>query len=410
MMLFRSPFAFALALALALRIAAFAVLHPVLESDALSYMTMARSVAAGGPITDTFGQHIFYSPGYALLLAPVLVVADHGLLSALALNLALTALTLWLMRALVRRLDLPVPVQAVALVGYALWLPAIWDATLPARETLSAPLLLAVALCAVRLCRGARAGTALLAGLLWGAALLTGGSALPLIAAPLLGICFGHGGNPRRLALSMTALAVGAALVLGPWLYAARAMTGAPMLSSSAPFNLYLGNNPAATGGFVSISDTPMGRDWEATRARLGEAGTAQRLQAEATAWIAAHPGAAGDLALRKLALFWAPNLPDAQDFATARTVALIRLVDVAQWSLILLCGLVGIACWPRTYRREGLVLLALATGFWLVHAAAYIIPRYRDPLGPLLLLVAAIGLARLMQGTAIYRMFAGRR
>src|SRR3546814_7147832 len=53
-----------------------------------------------------------------------------------------------------------------------------------AKENLSTPLLLGIALCAIRIARGERpAGTALVAGLLWGAALVTGGSALLL--------CFG---------------------------------------------------------------------------------------------------------------------------------------------------------------------------------------------------------------------------
>jgi hypothetical protein len=29
--------------------------------------------------------------------------------------------------------------------------------------------------------------------------------------------------------------------------------------------------------------------------------------------------------------------------------------------------------------------------GFWVVHAAAYIIPRYRDPVVPLLIVLAAV-------------------
>ena len=35
-----------------------------------------------------------------------------------------------------------------------------------------------------------------------------------------------------------------------------------------------------------------------------------------------------------------------------------------------------------------------MIAGFWLIHAAAYIIPRYRDPAIPLLIVMAAIPVA----------------
>src|SRR3546814_2406723 len=59
----------------------------------------------------------------------------------------------------------------IAAAVYALWCPGIGNATMLAKENLSTPLLLGIALCAIRIARGERpAGTALVAGLLWGAA------------------------------------------------------------------------------------------------------------------------------------------------------------------------------------------------------------------------------------------------
>src|SRR3546814_11947336 len=52
-----------------------------------------------------------------------------------------------------------------------------------AKENLSTPLLLGIALCAVRIARDERPiGAALIAGLLWGASLVTGGSTVLLCA------------------------------------------------------------------------------------------------------------------------------------------------------------------------------------------------------------------------------------
>jgi hypothetical protein len=165
------------------------------------------------------------------------------------------------------------------------------------------------------------------------------------------------------------------------------------VLTTNAAFNLYLGNNPAATGRFVSIADTPLGKDWNATRQRLGEVANADRLQSAARHWIADNPGRAGSLAMLKLAYFWQPNIPDAADFSASKAVASIRLIEVAQYAAILLLGLLAFR--SRRIAPDGkMIVAAMIAGFWLIHAAAYIIARYRDPAIPLLIAMAAVPVA----------------
>ena len=94
-------------------------------------------------------------------------------------------------------------------------------------------------------------------------------------------------------------------------------------------------------------------------------------------------------MSLRKLALFWAPNLPDSGDFASSKAVALIRLGEVAQYLLLVTLG--GFALMSKAVAgQRRAVLAALIGGFWLLHGLAYIIPRYRDPVMPLLIVLAA--------------------
>ena len=166
-------------------------------------------------------------------------------------------------------------------------------------------------------------------------------------------------------------------------------MVGEALLSTNAEFNLYLGNNPAADGRFVSIAETPAGPRWEAQRRTLGEAGASHWLGGLARAWIAANPDEAARLALTKLALFWTPNMPDAADFAASKAIATIRLADVAQYLLVLAAAALGLARAPIP-PRDRLVVAAAIAGFWLIHAAAYVMPRYRDPVAPLLIALAA--------------------
>ncbi|MBT2188126.1 hypothetical protein [Sphingobium nicotianae] len=399
-----------IAAGIALRVAAATLLALPIESDALGYFTMATNLAEHGILLDHFDQHIFYSAGYPLLLAPVFALSGASFRVAFAVNMLLCAATICLIHRLTVRLSGSNPAGLLAAAAFAVWLPAIWNASMLAKENLSTPLLLALALCAIDLARNRAApGTALLAGLLWGASILTGGSSLMTYLAvgiALIAVLRSGCGAARVIRAGIVFLA-GTLLLLGPWLYAADQMVGRPILSSNPGFNLYLGNNPAATGWFISISDTPAGKGWEATRHRLGEAGTAQMLQDMAATWIRENPAQAAQLAARKLVYFWQPNLPDAADFAASRLIASVRIVEVAQYFVIL--GLGALAFFSRRIRGEDrLIMATIILCFWIVHAAAYIIMRYRDPVVALLIPMAAIPVAS--YGVSLGTLLRGRR
>jgi 4-amino-4-deoxy-L-arabinose transferase-like glycosyltransferase len=382
--------------AIGLRLAAaWALQHP-LESDALAYFTMAEGLAERGELADHYGQHAFYSAGYPLLLAPFFTILGSSAGAAIAVNLLLCAISVGLIYRLGFALSAQRSAGLLAAAAYALWLPGLWNATMLAKENLTTPLLLGIALCAIAIARNQRPMVAAsVAGLLWGAALITGGSALLFclgVGAALLLLWRAR----RRFAPAFAAglcFVAGAAVLMAPWFYTTNQMVGRPVLTTNAAFNLYLGNNPAATGRFVSIADTPLGKDWNATRAQLGEVGNADRLQAEALDWIAANPGTAARLAAFKLVYFWQPNLPDAGEMAASKAVAAIRLVEVGQYGLILLLGLFAFA--SRLIAPDAKwIFAAMIAGFWLIHAAAYIIVRYRDPVIPLLIVLAAVPVA----------------
>jgi len=383
---------------LAIRVAAHFALPQPLASDALAYFDIARSLAAGGWPTDNFGQHAFYSIGYPLLLAPAFALFGASTGVAFAVNLGLAVVSVLLIAALARALALTRMGEQLAMLGYAVWLPGIWNGTTLARENLSTPLVLAIVLLAVKLGSGPRWRVALGAGMAWGAAVLAGTSAAPLIAAPLLGLALGAGWRPVRMALPLVAMLAGAALVLTPWLAASDAMVGRPVITTNTGFNLYLGNNPAATGGFVSIAETPMGPQWHALLATQGEAGAAATLGRAAQGWMRAHPAQALTLDAHKLALFWRPNLPQWSDFTGgSRAIAIVRIGEVTEYLAIVLLGIAALLEGPVARRWRVLVAVAIV-GFWALHGLAYIIPRYRDPVMPLLIVMAAGGIAAFIQ------------
>ena len=381
--------------AIVVRVLATLVLElPIETGDGLGYFTMAKTLSEQGVMTDNFGQHAFFSAGYPLLLTPFFTLLGSSLGVALTVNMMLTAVSMGLLFVLGRALSGRDGPGLLAAFAYGVWLPAIWNATLVAKENLSTPLLLAVTLCAVQVARGCRPKSyALAGGIAWGAALITGGSALPLCAGVAVAIvfCWRQSAAHRNGALLAGVLFVTAAgATLSPWLYATDRMVGSPILTTNAAFNLYLGNNPAATGRFVSILDTPLGKGWEETRVELGEVANAKRLEREAVKWISENPAQAARRAALKLAYFWQPNLPDSADFAETRAVATVRLLEVAQYLLILFLGAWAFAG-RAVSRGDKWILATMILGFWLLHAGAYIILRYRDPAIPLLILVGCL-------------------
>lgn len=384
-----------LLLVVTIRLAAHFALPQPLQSDGLAYFTLAQTMADGGWPVDNLGQHAFYSIGYPLVLTPFFALFGASAQVAFGVNLALALVAGMLVVMVAAQAGLGDLGRKLALLGYALWLPGIWNCTMVARENLSTPLLLGVMWLALRLLRSPFSlPLAAAAGATWGAAVLAGSSALPLIAAPLIATALGK--SPRRMLAPALAMGAGAALVLAPWGMATQAMLGKPTLSTNTGFNLYIGNNPAATGRFISIAATPVGPQWHAMRDHLGEAGASAALGAMARDWMAQNPAQVMRLAGVKLAAFWAPNLPDSNDFALSPAVTYVRLFEVVQYLLFITLAALCIIL-PGITRPRQIVLLGAISGFWALHSLAYIIERYRDPIMPLLIIMASAALSEII-------------
>jgi 4-amino-4-deoxy-L-arabinose transferase-like glycosyltransferase len=383
--------------AIVLRILAILVLqNPVDKGDSLAYFTMAKSLVEDGRMFDQYGNRAFFSAGYPLLLAPFFALFGSSVPVALAVNMLLSAISIWLIYRFTLILSTRREAGILAATIFALWFVGVWNTSTLAKENLATPLLLGLALCAITIARGHRArSVALIAGLLWGASLITGGSALLLclgVGVALI-LLWRREGRLVPALKSGLCFMLGAAVLLTPWLSATNAMVGRPVLTTNAPFNLYIGNNPAATGKFVSIADTPLGKGWAAARRELGEVGNTDRLQREALDWMAENPGRVAELTVLKLAYFWEPNIPDAADFASSKVIASIRVFEVLQYLFIVVFGFLAFR--SRQITSDGKwIIAAMIVGFWLIHAIIYIIMRYRDPMMPLLIAMVSVPVA----------------
>lgn len=380
------------AMAIAIRIAAWFILDPRLESDGLAYFTMAESLASNSIITDNFGQHAFYSAGYPIFIAPFFHIFGTNVSVAIGVNLFLCVISTFLVAAIAQQLTSNRWVTITATTIYSLWLPSIWNATMLAKENATTPLVLCVVWCALQVRRGRNPfGHFIGAGIAWGAGIVTGGSSVltALGIGAALFVFWRERGSVKFL-IGAALFTIGALLPVSPWLYATNQMVGSPVLTTNGAFNLYLGNNPAATGSFVSISDTPIGHNWPQLRSKFDEVELSNYLNIHAIKWIESNPISFAYLSIKKLFLFWDPNIPDRSDFAKSKLISIIRIIDVFEYVAILVAGLYVLFRRSMNYKDRFVIGMTIF-GFWIIHSAAYIIPRYRDPITPIFIVLASI-------------------
>lgn len=384
---------------LLLRGAAMVLYSHVPESDELAYLAMARNLVAGHGLLDGAGNRAMYNMGYPFfIVAPTFVVAGSSLVALRCVNALLGAVSILLCHALACEAGANRAGRLLAAALWALYLPAALYSVYVAKENLMIPLMLGVLWCSLRLVDSASLGLALLCGFLSGLLALTGNAALCLLLPTAVALLWRA---PKDIARWKAAALLLAALALttAPWLWRNHQVLGSAVLNTNGGFNLYLGNNERANGMYLSIADTPRGPGWQALRAS-GEVAASQALRNDALDWVARHPLRFGQLALVKLRLFWTPPWHDGIGVvSTAERV--LRLAWLIQF--LLLCGAALSSLVFGVNRRVALLWLALLA-YSGVHMIFYVIFRYREPVMPVVCILAALGL------TQAWRRFFGRK
>lgn len=340
---------------LVVRLTAHFALPQPLHGDAWSSFTVARGLAAGvWPLADA-GPQSFHAIGYPVVIAAFFALFGASTDVAFGVNLGLAMISALLVQGVARQLGLRDTGQKMALLGYALWLPGIWDCTLVVRENLGVPLMLLSAWLALRLLReGGRTDLALAAGATWGAGVLTSPSLLPLIAGPVLALLLSRRG--WRVPVAAVALAAGAALMLAPWGWISGELPGMP-----------------ASGAFATLA-----------------VGSGAPLP------LPPIDSPAMDETLTRLAMFWWPHVPQIGTAGLSRAMIYMRFGEVAQYALIFTFGFTGLLA-ADTVRRQRAVMGALIAGFWLLGGSGVLGEAYRDPVMPLLIVLAAAVLSELI-------------
>lgn len=411
-----------LSLAASLRVAHILALRrlPLFDGlilDSWMYDDWARRIAAGDWMGG--GRAFYQDPLYPYFLAGMYLLFGRDLLLVRLVQAALGVATCGLVAAIGRRVGGRV-VGHLAAFSLAIYRPAIFQEGEVEKTALGVFLVTAALTLALRGSLGAR----LAAGACLGLATLTRGNLVLL--APLGALFYltqpgaipagearGDGGVMgwgKRLAQRLRGHAAQSAVVfllgffavLAPVAWRNDRVAGEWILTTSqAGTVFYTGNNPAnTTGSFANVPFVRSDPVYEEEDFRsMAEARLGRRLRSSevsaywfAEAWrhIAAYPGFASKVMLKKLTLFWSDlEVPDAWDmYHLARYSPVLALPLLGMGSLLPLALLGAISGFRG--RREVRLLAGFVVVYSLSVIAFFVFSRYRLHAVPALTVLAA--------------------
>jgi tetratricopeptide (TPR) repeat protein len=189
---------------------------------------------------------------------------------------------------------------------------------------------------------------------------------------------------------------------------------GLILTSADAGLNLFTGNNERATGlpaSPVGLRDTPQFEEADARRLAeqavghpLAPAQVARYWSGRALAWITAHPAAWLTLLGMKFSTLWnGAEIPDNYHYVFMRTYFLPSLRLLVTFSVVAPLALLG-AVMPFWRRRDVTALYIACFGYLTTILMFYVRGRYRLQALPLLIVLAAVGVDRLLRAASARR------
>lgn len=374
--------------------------------DAWFYHETAQALARGDWLLD--GQVLHTSPGYFYLLGALYRLAGPGPWAPRILQLALGVVLVGLVWDTARR-AFGARIAWLPALAAAAYGPLIWFEGHLLSDSLGAFTHMLLLWLVVRVLTGAGASAWSFAwlGLGWGLTCVVRSNAL-LLGLPVAYAWFTAAGGRR--AISLTALALGAALVIAPVTLRNWIATGEPvLLTPHAGVTLYVGNAPGATGTWRRLPEIPDSEGphelYSAFHAAAERALARPLTLREANAYWTRHTLelVAADLPrflrvlARKFHLYWnGRELHNIYDYEFARVLSPVLGLPLVQFLHVAPFALVG-ALWLlfRSRVERGIALYVLTTMTAIV--LVFVTDRYRLPVvGPAL--IAATGLVRVAQ------------
>ena len=284
------------ALFLGLRLLPIVLLPPVMDADSLWYYSRAAGIAAGEGYSQGGHFTAYWPVGYPGFLGFLFFLFGKNPLSGQIANLLISTLTLLMLIPLSRS---AFGCEKIVRLGAVLW--AIYPNHVFYNALLMSEILF-TGLLVLGLYLFVNNKSAVWSGLAFGLALLTKSQALfiPAIILVLYGVRARPGWKAwlRKSAFLYVAML----LVVLPWTIRNYQRLGVPALvSTNGGTNLYVGNNPFATGNFYD----PTGHEPRVNPASGRELEASAFGKREAIAWIKSDPLAFLSLLPRKVFHLW---------------------------------------------------------------------------------------------------------
>jgi tetratricopeptide (TPR) repeat protein len=363
--------------------------------DAEAYHAWAVRIAGG----DWIGDGVFYqSPLYPYFLAIVYTLLNDGPETIRAVQAVLGAASCVLLAS--AGMSLFGRIGALAGLGLAIYPAAIFlDGQLDKSVLVTLLLTALLALLVSRERDRFAPGRAIACGVVLGLLTLARENALLVVVPVLAWLLWPAGVNRLRLAGAFVA---GVALVLLPVAARNRAVGGELHLTTAqlGP-NLYIGNHEGASGSYEPLVPWHgSARDERADATRIAEEAIGRPLgpgevsrywTSRALDYIRSQPAGWLKLTARKIALaLSADEFADTESqLVFADSSSLLRALTPFSFGVLLVLAATGTVLTAHRARRLW-ILYAIGLAYLVSVVAFYVVGRYRFPLVPILMLLAA--------------------
>ena len=379
---------------------ALGVLPFLFESGNIAF-SLATGHGFSSPFRVPTGPTAWMSPVYPLLLAGVLRVCGTYTLAAFVVAVGLNTVFVTLACTPIYYATKQIAGPNVAAGAAWLWaifpnailipVESLWEASLSA--------LLVATILSATLCLAdspTRTGW-MFYGLLWGLTLMTN----PSIAAvlPFLLGWLAWRTNRRQL-LGWIAVSV-AIMVLCcvPWTVRNyRVFHTFVPLRSVAGLPLWLGNNPLAQARWSGQQHPIVDSGERALYVKLGEIAYMREKRGQALAYMFDHPGREMQLIGRRFLALWCGGTPYPIDDFLRNNSFEFRFVLLFN-IFVALGTFAGIVALIRVKNRYWLPLAIFPLVFPITYYLTMVVPRYRLPIDPVLMILTAVAIAHFTSG-----------
>jgi 4-amino-4-deoxy-L-arabinose transferase-like glycosyltransferase len=391
---------------LLLRLAAVVWFTPPLFSDDLDYVALGRSIVHEGSYQLEGRQTAYRPPGYPMILAGIFASFGDSLGPVRVVQALADTVSCFLLFLIGRKLFSP-RVGLIAAGIFALFPAQILYVSILMTETLFTTLLLLF----LWLCADDEVSWrhALIAGVVLGIGTLMRPTIL-LMPLCVFTVRWLAGGDMRKCARLLAVMGVMASVVLLPWLVRNYMQFGRVTLTSNTGVNFWMGNHAGASGAYSYPEGNPLRSvDDEFGRSDLGIA--------LGMHFIRSNPVGEGVILAKKWAHFFSvdywlllttryqPNFRSAPNpgvvygsFPAGRILA-VHL----PFACVLLLGTFGFLCHAPGDRKRVLFLLSVCAYWLAVHLVFFAEARFRFPIVPLLMIVAAFGVDLILRRAYVW-------